>query len=133
MPKKKKKKFPPLHSRKWSDWVSCLHLRMGLPRWLLAATVSLGVVFVIWLCLVIPHNAPKQRLRNSRRLAKAQEAAGKLEQAYLTAPPELVAAKLDLPPAYDDIACLHVAVPVVGAQEEQVCMGETATADKAAS
>ena len=28
---------------KWSDWVSCLHARMGLPRWLTAATLSLGM------------------------------------------------------------------------------------------
>ena len=27
---------------------------MGLPRWLTAVTLSLGVVFIIWLCLVIP-------------------------------------------------------------------------------
>ncbi len=105
-------------AERWSDWVSCLHLRMGLPRWLTAATVSLGIVFVIWLCLVIPHNARKQRIK---RLTKAQEAAGALERAYLTAPCDLVKAKLDLPPAYDDIACLHVAVPVVrGEEDEQV-------------
>ncbi len=91
---------------------------MGLPRWLTAATVSLGVVFAIWLCLVIPHSAPKQRVRERRR-QKAAEAAGRLEEAYLTAPPGLVAAKLDLPPAYDDVARLHVAVPAGdGAQEE---------------
>ncbi len=54
------------HNMKWSDWVSCLHLRMGLPRWLTAATISLGVVFIIWLCLVIPNNAPKQRVRKAK-------------------------------------------------------------------
>jgi len=45
--------------------VSCLHVRMGLPRWLMAATVALGVVFIIWLCLVIPQNAPKQRVKKA--------------------------------------------------------------------
>ena len=40
------------------------------------------------------------------------EAAGKLEEAYLaSAVPSGL--KLDLPPAYDEVANLHVAVPVV--------------------
>merc|ERR1719495_1313520 len=48
---------------KWSDWVACLHARVGVPRWLTAATISLGIVFSVWLCLVIPSAAPKQRIR----------------------------------------------------------------------
>merc|ERR1711962_656366 len=48
---------------KWSDWVACLHARVGVPRWLTAATISLGIVFSVWLCLVIPTAAPKQRIR----------------------------------------------------------------------
>merc|ERR1712126_617946 len=57
---------------KWSDWVACLHARVGVPRWLTAATIS----------LVIPSAAPKQRIRAlviktekpSAALAKAKEA-----------------------------------------------------------
>merc|ERR1712181_53979 len=67
---------------KWSDWVACLHARVGVPRWLTAATISLGIVFSVWLCLVIPSSAPKQRLRAlvikaekpSAAVAKAKEA-----------------------------------------------------------
>merc|ERR1719427_1559483 len=51
------------HHLKWSDWVACLHAKVGVPRWLTAATISLGIVFSVWLCLVIPSSAPKQRLR----------------------------------------------------------------------
>ena len=40
-----------------------MHARVGVPRWLTAATISLGIVFSVWLCLVIPTAAPKQRLR----------------------------------------------------------------------
>lgn len=98
---------------KWSDWMTCLHIRMGLPRWLTAATISLGIVFIIWLCLVIPQNAPKQKVKKT----KAMEAAGQLEKDRLN----LIMAKpvkLDLPPSYEDIANLHVAVPIVNDQAE---------------
>jgi hypothetical protein len=36
---------------------------MRTPRWLTVATISLSIIFIIWLCLVIPNNAPKQRVR----------------------------------------------------------------------
>jgi len=70
------------HHLKWSDWVACLHAKVGVPRWLTAATISLGIVFSVWLCLVIPSSAPKQRLRAlvikaekpSAAIAKAKEA-----------------------------------------------------------
>merc|ERR1712029_453507 len=47
----------------WSDWVSCLHAKVGVPRWLTAATISLGIIFSIWLCLVIPSTAPKRKVK----------------------------------------------------------------------
>merc|ERR1719177_23355 len=67
---------------KWSAWVACLHAKVAVPRWLTAATISLGIVFSVWLCLVIPSSAPKQRLRAlvikaekpSAAVAKAKEA-----------------------------------------------------------
>merc|ERR1740137_349219 len=70
------------HHLKWSDWVACLHAKVGVPRWLTAATISLGIVFSVWLGLVIPSSAPKQRLRAlvikaekpSAAIAKAKEA-----------------------------------------------------------
>jgi hypothetical protein len=39
---------------------------MGVPRWLTAATLCLAVIFIIWLCLVIPANAPKQRVKMTK-------------------------------------------------------------------
>merc|ERR1712002_207064 len=50
----------------WGDWFNCLHVRMGLPNWLLVSTVSLGVIFTLWLCLVIPSNPPKQKVKAAR-------------------------------------------------------------------
>merc|ERR1712117_986917 len=47
----------------WSDWVSCLHAKVGVPRWLTAATISLGIIFSLWLCLVIPSTAPKRKVK----------------------------------------------------------------------
>ena len=47
----------------WSDWLSCLHVSVGLPNWIMAATVALGVLFTLWICLMIPSNAPKQKVR----------------------------------------------------------------------
>merc|ERR1712212_296112 len=110
-------------SRKWSDWVACLHARVGVPRWLTAATISLGIVFSVWLCLVIPSAAPKQRIRAlviktekpSAALAKAKEAeaaasaataaakAKEAEAAGFDAKDYVVAVvNVDMPPTYGD-------------------------------
>ena len=100
--------------RKWSDWVACLHARVGVPRWLTAATISLGIVFSVWLCLVIPSAAPKQRIRAlviktekpSAALAKAKEAeaASKACEAAGVDPRSVVSVvKVDLPPCYGEV------------------------------
>merc|ERR1712050_388372 len=110
---------------KWSDWVACLHARVGVPRWLTAATISLGIVFSVWLCLVIPSSAPKQRLRAlvikaekpSAAVAKAKEAeaaastaaaaakAKEAEAAGYDAKDYVVAVvNVDMPPTYGDCA-----------------------------
>merc|ERR1719430_1030224 len=95
------------HHLKWSDWVACLHAKVGVPRWLTAATISLGIVFSVWLCLVIPSSAPKQRLRAlvikaekpSAAVAKAKEA----EAAGFDAKDYVVAVvNVDMPPTYGD-------------------------------
>merc|ERR1719481_1232145 len=97
------------HHLKWSDWVACLHAKVGVPRWLTAATISLGIVFSVWLCLVIPSSAPKQRLRAlvikaekpSAAVAKAKEA----EAAGYDAKDYVVAVvNVDMPPTYGDCA-----------------------------
>merc|ERR1719508_448631 len=107
---------------KWSDWVACLHARVGVPRWLTAATISLGIVFSVWLCLVIPSAAPKQRIRAlviktekpSAAVAKAKEAevtaaaaaaakAKEAEAAGFDAKDYVVAVvNVDMPPTYGD-------------------------------
>jgi len=110
------------HHLKWSDWVACLHAKVGVPRWLTAATISLGIVFSVWLCLVIPSSAPKQRLRAlvikaekpSAAVAKAKEAevtaaaaaaakAKEAEAAGFDAKDYVVAVvNVDMPPTYGD-------------------------------
>merc|ERR1711887_256494 len=98
----------------WSDWVACLHARVGVPRWLTAATISLGIVFSVRLCLVIPSAAPKQRIRAlviktekpSAALAKAKEAeaASKACEAAGVDPKTVVSVvRVDLPPSYGDV------------------------------
>merc|ERR1719420_42451 len=101
---------------KWSDWVACLHARVGVPRWLTAATISLGIVFSVWLCLVIPSSAPKQRLRAlvikaekpSAAVATAATAAAKAKEAEAAgfdAKDYVVAVvNVDMPPTYGDCA-----------------------------
>jgi len=99
---------------KWSDWVACLHARVGVPRWLTAATISLGIVFSVWLCLVIPSSAPKQRIRAlviktekpSSALAKAKEAeaCSKACEAAGVDPGSVVSVvRVDLPPSYGEV------------------------------
>merc|ERR1719357_42702 len=110
------------HHLKWSDWVACLHAKVGVPRWLTAATISLGIVFSVWLCLVIPSSAPKQRLKAlvikaekpSAAIAKAKEAeaasaaaaaakAKEAEGAGFDAKDYVVAVvNVDMPPTYGD-------------------------------
>merc|ERR1719365_568018 len=88
---------------KWSDWVACLHARAGVPRWLTAATISLGIVFSVWLCLVIPSAAPKQRIRALAK-AKEAEAASKACEAAGVDPKTVVSVvRVYLPPSYGDV------------------------------
>jgi len=105
----------------WSDWVACVHARLGVPRWLTAATISLGIIFSVWLCLVIPSSAPKQRLRaliirgKPSQLSSGQSkdgvivveaAAMKEAEAAASAgsqQPTVAYIKVDLPPCYMDV------------------------------
>lgn len=99
---------------KWSDWVSCLHTRLGLPRWLMAATVCLGIIFTLWICLVIPTNAPKQRVRKSQKSVHTKELeANGIVNPHLAILDVQKAYPLDLPPSYDDVTKIKVnLVPV---------------------
>jgi hypothetical protein len=103
----------------WSDWVACVHARLGVPRWLTAATISLGIIFSVWLCLVIPSSAPKQRLRaliirgkpsqlsggQSKGVIVMDAAAMKEAEATASAQqqPTVAYIKVDLPPCYVDV------------------------------
>lgn len=84
----------------WSSWVNCLHLKLGMPRWFLTTSICFGIIFLLWLCFVIPSNAPKQRV-------KAREQNAKEDEAF--APVVVISEKpkfdpKDLPPAYEDVA-----------------------------
>jgi len=86
----------------WGQWFDCLHVRMGLPNWLLVSTVALGVIFTLWLCLVIPSNPPKQKVRTPKNVnVKELEANGAV--ATIIMPPTNELEKVDLPPSYDDL------------------------------
>lgn len=87
---------------KWSDWVSCLHTRLGLPRWLMAATVCLGIIFTLWICLVIPANAPKQRVKMAKKSVGTKELEA-MENPHLAVIAVHKTYPLDLPPSYDDV------------------------------
>jgi len=102
---------------RWSDWVGCVHVRLGVPRWLTAATIALGIVFSVWLCFIIPTAAPKQRLAHlmihteklalpsstvkSKQLSLAE---AKAAEAEATNEAVIAVIKVDLPPSYGDVA-----------------------------
>jgi len=98
---------------RWSDWVACVHTRLGVPRWLTAATIAFGIIFSVWMCLVIPSSAPKQRIRELtiQKLSRPSAAVSKemtaaeAKEAEATASREPVVAviKVDLPPSYVDV------------------------------
>jgi len=101
----------------WSDWVSCLHAKVGVPRWLTAATISLGIIFSLWLCLVIPSTAPKRKVKTlfikgekpSVAVIKAAESAAKAKAKEAEAagynPGEYMVAviNVDMPPTYGEV------------------------------
>merc|ERR1712117_531029 len=105
------------HNLSWSDWVSCLHAKVGVPRWLTAATISLGIIFSLWLCLVIPSTAPKRKVKTlfirgdkpSVAVVKAAEAAAKAKAKEAEAagynPGEYMVAviNVDMPPTYGEV------------------------------
>ncbi len=73
-----------------------------MPRWLVTTSLCLGIVFILWLCLVIPRNAPKQRVKKSNvpeLSAKEAEALGIVAVTKGNAGP----IPNDLPPAYEDL------------------------------
>ena len=92
-----------------------------MPRWLTAATISLGIIFSLWLCLVIPSTAPKRKVKTvfikgekpSAALNKAVEVAAKAKAKEAEAagfnPGDYMVAVInvsgqDLPPTYDGLA-----------------------------
>jgi len=98
---------------KWSDWVACIHDKVGIPRWLTAATISLGIVFSIWLCLVIPSAAPKQRVKASvgdttTAAAKAKKAEAMMISTVTTA--DNLEKGRAPPPSYQEVTGLGLTV-----------------------
>merc|ERR1712223_1038281 len=101
---------------KWSDWASCLHFKLGVPRRVMTTSICMGIIFLLWLCLVIPSNAPKQRVKattpdvvnNAKEIEAMAVVSGKKE-----------ALAHDLPPSYDDVTNLSVKLePVHGTKKE---------------
>lgn len=90
----------------WSEWSKCLHLNMGMPKWLVISSLSLGIIFLIWLCLVIPSNPPKQRIKKPAINTKEAEAFTIVTEKQH--PPVYQAN--DLPPPYEDVAKVKVAL-----------------------
>jgi len=99
---------------KWSDWASCLHFKLGVPRWVMTTSICMGIIFLLWLCLVIPSNAPKQRVKATVVTtpdvinAKEIEANAKEVEAMTIVSEKKENLSQDLPPAYEDVANLSV-------------------------
>jgi len=116
----------------WNEWFNCLHIRMGVPNWLLVATVALGVIFTLWLCLVIPSNAPKQKVRKPKMVDTQEQPRSAPHPAVTIDPKELEAMgtltvlhaggvdlkAVDLPPSYDDIVTTKVGAAAAAAKDE---------------
>lgn len=92
----------------WSDLVSCIHHRMRTPRWLTVATICLSIIFIIWLCLVIPSNAPKQRVNNNQDVFLVGNAKEKEALSFVSIRMANSSLSNDLPPSYDEAANLQV-------------------------
>ena len=76
-------------------------MRLGMPRWVMTATLCIGIIFLLWLCLVIPNNAPKQRVKKNINTKEAEATL-----AVVTVDKNNHAK--DLPPAYEEVANLSV-------------------------
>merc|ERR1711997_1391704 len=112
---------------KWSDRASCLHFKLGVPRWVMTTSICMGIIFLLWLCLVIPSNAPKQRVKATATTpdvminAKETEANAKEVEALTIVSEKKENLSQDLPPAYDDVANLSVKLePVQETTEKPV-------------
>lgn len=100
---------------RWSDWVACVHIRLGAPRWLTAATIALGIIFSVWLCLVIPTAAPKRRFRNliirkeklspPSAVVSKELTAAEAKEAEANASKDLTVSVItvDMPPCYNEV------------------------------
>jgi len=93
---------------RWSDWVACVHMRMGVPRWLTAATIAFGIIFSVWLCFVIPTAAPRQRISNLvmrvEKLSPPTDALkAKEAEANASKEPVIAIIKVDMPPSYTEV------------------------------
>ena len=78
----------------------------------MTTSICMGIIFLLWLCLVIPSNAPKQRVKANTTPdvinAKEIEANAKEVEAMSVVSEKKENLTQDLPPAYDDVANLSV-------------------------
>merc|ERR1712129_70150 len=93
---------------------NCLHLKLGVPRWLMTTSICMGIIFLLWLCLVIPSNAPKQRVKATTpdiiptNPKEIEANAKKVESMTIVVSEKKDNLSQDLPPAYDEVANLSV-------------------------
>ena len=87
-------------------------MKLGIPRWVMTTSICMGIIFLLWLCLVIPSNAPKQRVRGHQQNPTPQILTLHPKEAEALAivseTKKAVIQTKDLPPSYDDIANLSV-------------------------
>merc|ERR1719361_2847056 len=81
----------------WSDWVSCLHAKVGVPRWLTAPTRKVKTLFIKG---EKPSAALLKAVKEAEAAkAKEAEASGNKKDEYMVA-----VINVDLPPTYGDVA-----------------------------
>ena len=81
----------------------------------MTTSICMGIIFLLWLCLVIPSNAPKQRVKSNETTPdilnpKEIEAnkAKEVEAMTIVVSEKKEDLSQDLPPAYDEVANLSV-------------------------
>merc|ERR1711860_225097 len=111
----------PMEGLQWSEWSKCLHLNLDiLPKWgkwLFISCLSFTILFFIYLCLVMPSNAPKQRVKKPTNNAKEVEAFTIITEKKL---PPMYQPTNDLPPPYEDVANVKVALEPENTKNNEV-------------
>merc|ERR1712008_373887 len=96
---------------KWSDWASCLHLKLGVPRWLMTTSILWelfsysGFVWLFQAMLLSKATTPDIITTNPKEI---EANAKKVESMAIIVSEKKDNLGQDLPPAYDEVANLSV-------------------------